>query len=75
MATDSIYVKKTAFCKLEGSGPTSLMRCTQKGGGGVGGGGGGGGRGSEMVPWLLEMSFFLLCLSGSTPGCHFFLDP
>ena len=28
-ATDSIYVKKTAFCKLEGSGPTSLMRCTQ----------------------------------------------
>ena len=42
--------------------------------GAAGGGGGGGGEG-EMVPWLLEKSFFLLCLSGGsagTPGCHFF---
>ena len=31
VATDSIYVRKTALYKLEGSGPTSLRRCTQKG--------------------------------------------
>ena len=31
VATDSIYVKKTALCMLERSRPTSLKRCAQKG--------------------------------------------